>query len=95
MRFLTAIAEASIVRAEYRKFGQIDWLSIDGEIGTDGKTALGCNGPDGGRPQYASGHPKAGTPYTFTVDAQFRQLLTTPHCAPQASQTPRWQALVC
>jgi hypothetical protein len=77
VRFRTAIVEASIVRAEYRKFGQIDWLSIEGEIGTDGKTALVATGLTGVDPRYASGHPKAGTPYTFTVDAQFDESRAT------------------
>jgi hypothetical protein len=45
-------------------------LTIDGEIGADGKATLFAKGFTGG-PAYTLGHEKEGTPYGYTIDAQF------------------------
>jgi uncharacterized caspase-like protein len=65
-RFLTAVVTDSIFHAE----DPTPRLAIDGEIATDGKATLIAKGLTGG-PAYAIGHENEGTPYRFTVDAQF------------------------
>ncbi|MFX6019105.1 hypothetical protein ABTF08_19705, partial [Acinetobacter baumannii] len=45
---------------------------IDGQIPADGKTTLSARGTTGGS-GYTLGNVPPGTPYAFTVDAQFER----------------------
>jgi len=72
-RSLTAVVDASIFHAETLKAGQAGWLSIDGEIGPEGKTDLVATGLTGIDPKFTPGHIKPGEPFYFSVDAQFNE----------------------
>jgi hypothetical protein len=66
IRSLTAVVTDGIFHAE----DPTPRLAIDGDIGTDGKATLVAKGLTGG-PAFNLGHEKEGTPYAYTIDAQF------------------------
>ena len=69
-RLLTAVVASGMLRAEDQSTGRPDWVTIEGEIGKDGKTRLNARGFTG-NPKYTMSDNKPGTPYGYTVDAQF------------------------
>ena len=69
-RLLTAVVANGLLRAEDQSTGRPDWVTIEGEIGKDGKTKLNARGFTG-NPKYTAAENKPGTPYGYTVDAQF------------------------
>ena len=69
-RLLTAVVANGLLRAEDQSTGRPDWVAMEGEIGKDGKTKLSARGFTG-NPKYTPAENKPGTPYTYTVDAQF------------------------
>jgi uncharacterized caspase-like protein len=66
VRSLTAVVTDGMFHAEH----PTPRLAIDGQIGPDGKATLIAKGLTGG-PAFTLGHEKEGTPYAYTVDAQF------------------------
>ena len=69
-RVLAGAVTNGVFRADDKATGRPDWLTLEGEIGKNGKTTLNARGFTGGT-QYTVGQNKPGTPYGYTVDAQF------------------------
>jgi hypothetical protein len=58
------------LRSEYLTPGTPGWLLITGAVEADGKARLAAKGLTGD-PAYTVNKSKSGTPYGFTIDAQF------------------------
>jgi hypothetical protein len=69
-RSLTGTVTNGRLHGELLKEGAPNWLAIDGPIDEDGKTILLVHGLTND-PKYTYGQVKAGSPYTYTVNAQF------------------------
>ncbi|QWG15694.1 caspase family protein [Bradyrhizobium sediminis] len=69
-KFMIAAVKDSTFHAEELTRGTPGWLAIDGKIGTDGKATLVAKGLTAS-PAATLGHAKAGSPYGYTVTAQF------------------------
>jgi hypothetical protein len=68
-RLLTATVKDGVFRAEDQE-SKSNWLAIDGEIPPGGKTTLTAKGVTGNA-AFNVGNVQAGTPYAYTIDAQF------------------------
>ena len=71
-RFLSATVKDGVLHAEDQEPGKTNWLTIDGEIPPGGKTTLSAKGLTGNA-AYTVGNVQAGTPYAYTIDAQFER----------------------
>ena len=69
-RALTATVTNGVLHAEAQGPGGINRLEIDGQIPADGKTTLSARGTTGAS-AYTLNNVAPGSPYAFTVDAQF------------------------
>jgi hypothetical protein len=69
-RYLLAVVKDSVLHAEILTPGKPAWMVIDGKIGADGKANLVARGLTG-NPAATLNQAKAGSPYGFTVSAQF------------------------
>jgi hypothetical protein len=69
-RSVTGTVQNGKLHAEALKEGVPNWLSIDGQIGADGKSTLIVHGLTND-PKYVVGQLKPGSPYVYTVNAQF------------------------
>jgi hypothetical protein len=69
-RVLFATVKGGALRAEDQTSGKPNWLLIDGDIAEDGKATLTARGLTGDS-VYAVGGAKPGSPYLYTIDAQF------------------------
>jgi uncharacterized caspase-like protein len=71
-RALTATVTNGVLHAEVQGPGGINRLEIDGQIPADGKTTLSARGTTGSS-NYTLSNVPPGSPYAFTVDAQFER----------------------
>lgn len=71
-RPLVATVTNGVFHAEVQGPGGANRLEIDGQIPADGKTTLSARGTTGPS-TYTLGNVPPGTPYAFTVDAQFER----------------------
>lgn len=71
-RPLAATVTNGVFHAEVQGPGGANRLEIDGQIPADGKTTLSARGMTGAS-TYTLGNVPPGTPYAFTVDAQFER----------------------
>lgn len=71
-RPMTATVANGVFHAEAQGPSGVNRLEIDGQIPADGKTTLSARGTTGGS-GYTLGNVPPGTPYAFTVDAQFER----------------------
>jgi uncharacterized caspase-like protein len=71
-RALTATVTNGVLHAEAQGPGGINRLEIDGQIPPDGKTTLSARGTTGAS-NYTLSNAPPGSPYAFTVDAQFER----------------------
>lgn len=71
-RPLVATVTNGVFHAEVEGPGGANRLEIDGQIPADGKTTLSARGTTGAS-TYTLGNVPPGTPYAFTVDAQFER----------------------
>lgn len=71
-RPLVATVTNGVFHAEAQGPGGANRLEIDGQIPQDGKTTLSARGTTGAS-TYTLGNVPPGTPYAFTVDAQFER----------------------
>jgi hypothetical protein len=69
-RSVTGTVQNGKLHAEALNEGVPNWLSIDGQIGADGKSTLIVHGLTND-PKYVVGQLKPGSPYVYTVNAQF------------------------
>lgn len=69
-RYVMAIVRDGVLQAELLTPGTPAWLLISGKIGADGKASLLAKGLTGD-PANTTNRAKSGSPYAFTVDAQF------------------------
>ena len=69
-RVLSATVKDGALRAEDQISGKPNWLLIYGDIAGDGKATLTARGLTGDS-AYAIGGAKPGSPYFYTIDAQF------------------------
>jgi uncharacterized caspase-like protein len=70
-RLLTATVKDGVFHAEDQE-SKSNWLAIDGEIPPGGKTTLSAKGLTGNA-AFSVGSVQAGTPYAYTIDAQFER----------------------
>ena len=73
MRSLSATVTDGAFHAEDQSTGKPNWLLIDGKIAPDGKATLTAKGLTGDA-VYSVGGIKAGSPYAYTIDAQFERI---------------------
>lgn len=71
-RPLVATVTNGVFHAEVQGPGGANRLEIDGQIPADGKTTLSARGTTGAS-TYTLGNVPPGSPYAFTVDAQFER----------------------
>jgi len=71
-RPLSATVANGVFHAEAQSQNGINWLEIDGQIPPDGKTTLSARGTTGAS-TYSLNNLPPGTPYVFTVEAQFER----------------------
>ena len=71
-RPLAATVTNGVFHAEAQGQGGVNRLEIDGQIPTDGKTTLSARGTTGAS-TYTLNNLAPGSPYAFTVDAQFER----------------------
>ena len=69
-RSMAVTIKDGALRSEFLNPGSPGWLLITGEIEADGKARLAAKGLTGD-PAYTVNKAKSGTPYGFTIDAQF------------------------
>ena len=69
-RVLSATVTDGFLRADDRDTGKKNWLAIDGAIPASGKTTLSARGLTGSS-DFTVGGSAAGSPYSYTIDAQF------------------------
>ncbi len=69
-RPLVATVTNGVFHAEVQGPGGVNRLEIDGQIPADGKTTLSARGTTGAS-TYTLNNLAPGSPYAFTVDAQF------------------------
>jgi hypothetical protein len=69
-RSLSGTVKDGVLHAEILKEGTPNWLVVDGTIGADGKSTLVARGLTND-PRYTGSLAKPGTPYSYTVNAQF------------------------
>jgi hypothetical protein len=69
-RYVMAVVKDSVFHAELLTPGTPGWLVMSGKIGANGKTSLMAKGLTG-NPAATINNAKAGSPYGFTVSAQF------------------------
>ena len=67
---MVAVIKDSVLHAEILKPGQPAWMVLDGKIEADGKANLVAQGLTGD-PKATLNKSKPGSPYGFTVSAQF------------------------
>jgi len=72
VRSLSATVTDGTFRAEDKSSGKPNWLLIDGAIAPDGKATFTAKGLTGDA-VYSVGGIKAGSPYSYTIDAQFER----------------------
>jgi len=70
VRVVSGMVRDGRLHAEALKEGEPNWLSIDGQIGADGKSTLLVHGLTND-PKYTVGQVKRGSLYVYTVNAQF------------------------
>ena len=70
VRMVSGTVRDGKLHAEALKEGEPNWLSIDGQIGADGKSMLAVHGLTKD-PKYTIGQVKPGSLYFYTVNAQF------------------------
>ena len=73
VRSLSATVTDGAFHAEDQSTGKPNWLLIDGKIAPDGKATLTAKGLSGDA-AYSVGGVKAGSPYAYTIDAQFERI---------------------
>ncbi|WP_291617582.1 caspase family protein [Bradyrhizobium sp.] len=71
-RMLSATVTDGFLRADDRETGKKNWLAIDGTIPASGKTTLSARGLTGNS-DFTVGGGAAGSPYSYTIDAQFER----------------------
>jgi hypothetical protein len=71
-RLLSATVRDGAFRAEDQATGRPNWLLIDGDIAADGKATLNARGLTGDS-VYTINGAKPGSPYFYTIDAQFER----------------------
>ena len=69
-RLMAVTVKDGALRSEYQTPGTPGWLLITGAVEADGKARLAAKGLTGD-PAYTVNKSKSGTPYGFTIDAQF------------------------
>jgi hypothetical protein len=69
-RALSATIANGVFHADAQSQGAVNRLEIDGQIPADGKTTLSARGTTGAS-TYTLNNLAPGSPYAFTVDAQF------------------------
>jgi uncharacterized caspase-like protein len=69
-RLVTGTVQNGKLHAEALREGVPNWLSIDGQIGADGRSTLIVHGLTND-PKYVVGQLKPGSPYVYSVNAQF------------------------
>jgi hypothetical protein len=69
-RYMSAVVKDNVMHGEHLKPSNPAWLVIDGRIGVDGKATLMAKGLTG-NPAMTVNNAKAGSPYGFTISAQF------------------------
>lgn len=69
-RFMLAVVKDSVLHSEILTPGIPGWMVLDGKIGADGKADLTARGLTGD-PKATFNKAKPGSPYGFTVSAQF------------------------
>jgi uncharacterized caspase-like protein len=71
-RGLVATVANGVFHADAQGQGNVNRLEIDGQIPSDGKTTLSARGSTGAS-AYTLNNSPPGTPYAFTIDAQFER----------------------
>jgi caspase domain-containing protein len=71
-RTLTATIANGALHAEDAEQGKSNWLAIDGQIPADGKATLNARGTTGPS-AYTINNAAPGSPYAYTIDAQFER----------------------
>ena len=72
VRSLSATVTDGAFHAEDKSSGKPNWLLIDGNIAPDGKATFTAKGLTGDA-AYSLGGIKSGSPYAYTIDAQFER----------------------
>jgi len=72
VRSLSATVTDGAFHAEDKSSGKPNWLLINGDIAPDGKATFTAKGLTGDA-VYSVGGIKSGSPYSYTIDAQFER----------------------